>query len=301
MSAGLYFMKLELNYLRDSTFNRKLSDAQKWRYVQLYLLAKELNAGGAFIKHDGVEMDLGDIAYNLHITDEPQLQADMDAMKEIGFIGVNGHGPYLARFVKEQETPKTDAERKAEQRSRDTEKSHARHAPVTACDTESESDIESESESESEEESSVRESHQQPTDDDISLTDQNQTLAERKTEICKHAGIPSKYSSRLITNQEITPDDILSELARNYSKSRVKNPGYITGLNLSKSPPEKAAAEWTDMATWSRHLPTALWKKLGFACQSNGDELDTSPGVTTRKRRKSEVEEKVAHFLGGPA
>ena len=200
MTSGLYFLKLELNYLKDSTFNKKLTDAQKWRYIQLYMLAKDLNAGGSFISH-GKELDLSDIAYHLHMDDD-QLQADMDAIQGLGLISMNGHGPYLVRFVQEQETPRTDAERKADQRERD--RSQGSHEPVTVLVIESESESESESdiESESEEESSVSGSAQRTTDDDRSLTDQ-------KRRICSQAGIPPKYSSTILTNPEISPNDIL--------------------------------------------------------------------------------------------
>jgi hypothetical protein len=278
MTHGLYFLKVELNYLKDHTFNTRLTDAQKWRYVQLNMLAKELNEGGAFICH-GKELSLADIAWHLHL-DVDLLQTDMDAIKGIGLICENGHGPVLARFVKEQETPRTDKERKDDQRTRDTVETHANHEPVTTRDTESESesDIESDIESESEGESSVKEIVQQPTDDDRSLTD-------RKRLICTHAGIPPKYANSIIDNHnaQITPADILAELARNYSrKGKVKNPGYITGMNLSKISPEKAAAEWYDQARWRRYLPGALKSKLGLVSQSEPEGLDTLLDVTTR-------------------
>jgi len=291
MTTGLYFLKLELNYLKDPTFNTALSDAQRWRYVQLYMLAKDLNAGGSFVQH-GKDLSLADIAWHLHV-DADQLQADMDAIRGIGLIHLNGHGPCLTRFVQEQETPKSDAERKEAQRMRDNEKSRNSHELVTLRDTESESDLRLKSQSqsqESEKESSVRESDQQPTDDDVSLTDQ-------KTMICTHAGIPPKFSKGIIANPEIVPDDLLAELARNYSrKGKVKNPGYITGLNLGKICPEKPAAEWYDQARWMAHLPPTLRAKLGIVVQSQEDGSDNLSLVAIRT---NEVKEKINAFLEG--
>jgi len=275
MTTGLYFLKLELNYLKDPTFNTVLTDGQRWRYVQLNLLAKDLNAGGSFIQH-GKALILHDIAWLLHV-DADKLQLDMDAMRGIGLLCDNGHGPCLTRFVQEQETPKTDAERKEAQRIRDNEKSRNSHEPVTLRDTESESELKIKSQSqESDIESSVRESDPKPTDDDVSLTDQ-------KKLICTHAGIPPKFSKGIVADLAIVPDDLLAELARNYSrKGKVKNPGYITGLNLGKISPERPAAEWYDQARWMAHLPSTLRSKLGFAVLREEVDSDNQSLVATR-------------------
>lgn len=289
MTTGLYFLKLELNYLKDSTFNTALSDAQRWRYVQLYMLAKDLNAGGSFVQH-GKDLSLADIAWHLHM-DAAQLQADMDAIRGIGLIHLNGHGPCLTRFVQEQETPRTAAERMEAMRERDRDQLHGSDEPVTSRNTESESDLRLKSQSqESEIESSVKESDQQPTDDDGSLTDQ-------KTMICTHAGIPPKFSKGIIANPAISPQDLLAELARNYSrKGKVKNPGYITGLNLGKISPERAAADWYDQARWIKHFPPPLMAKLGIVLQSQEDGSDNLSLVAIRT---DEVNLKVKAFMEG--
>ena len=271
MASGLYFLKLEINYMKDSTFNTVLTDAQKWRYIQLYMLAKECNAEGAFIRH-GQQLALTDIAWYLHLDDE-QLQADLEAIKGIGLICQNGHGPYLSRFVQEQETPKTDAER--QQAHRDS-KSQDSHAIVTVRDTESESESESdiESESESERESSVSESDHRPTDD--------KSLTDFKKLICSAAGIPPRFSTMLISDPKITQADLLAELAWNFSrKAKVYNPGYITGLNLSKG--ERPGAVWYTEESWNRYIPDPIRTKIGLVIQSEENDLDTSPLVAIRK------------------
>jgi hypothetical protein len=293
MANGLYFLKLELNYLNDHTFNTELTDAQKWRYVQLYMLAKNCNAGGEFVSH-GKALTIGDIAWHLHV-DQVTLQEDLDAITKRGFIGRNGHGPYLTRYVTEQETPRTGAQRMEELRTRERDVLHGGDEPVTMCHTES--DIESESESESEEESVSQEILQQPTDDDRSPTDSNLTDLPGKPEICKHAGIPPRYSTVINQCTGITSDDLLAELARNYSrKGRVKNPGLITGMNLTKPTPERAAAEWYERSRQLDHLPARLQSKLGLCSQQQLDGVDTLSDVATRKH---EVEERVERFLAG--
>ena len=301
MTAGLYFLKLELNYLHDDAFNTELTDAQKWRYVQLYMLAKDLNAGGSFVSH-GKQLSIKGIAYHLHMeTMVDQLQADMDAIAGIGLLCENGHGPCLARFVKEQETPHTDAERKADQRLRELNQSQGSHEPVTVQVTtrvtESESDIESDIESESEESQSVPQSPQQATDDQ-SLTDQVLTASKRKGEICNIAGIPPKYSGWIISDHNTTPEDILAELAYNYSKKgKVKKPGIITGMNLTAHPQEKAAEEWYDQVKQLQVLPSSLKQKLGLDFQSDQEGLDTLIDVTTRIEGVEDGDQKAPGYL----
>ena len=291
MTAGLYFLKLELNYLDDSTFNTVLTDAQRWRYIQLYLLAKKLNEGGTFTRH-GHQLTHQDIAWHLHMAPE-KLQEDLDALTQIGLVEVNGHGPCLVKFVEEQETAHTAAERIADFRERETEKKHGSNEPVTPRYTESES--ESDIESESEESQSV----QLMTTDDLSTPD-------LKPELCSQGGIPPKYSRRIIANDQITSEDLLAELARNYSrmgkaKGQVKNPGVITGINLTASPVEKATADWYDHSRWG-HLPEPIKKKLGLVIPSGDGDLDNLGGLAIRKEiRGKTVENKVRNWLGGKA
>jgi hypothetical protein len=108
--------------------------------------------------------------------------------------------------------------------------------------------------------------------------------------ICTHAGIPPKFSKGIIANPAISAQDLLAELARNYSrKGKVKNPGYITGLNLGKISPERAAADWYDQARWTSHLPLALRSKLGLVLQSEEDDSDNLSSVATRMFPESRV------------
>ena len=108
-------------------------------------------------------------------------------------------------------------------------------------------------------------------------------MTEQKRLLCSQAGIPPKFSKPILANPQISPDDLLAELARNYSrKGKVKNPGYITGLNLAKDSPEKAAAEWYEQAKWLAHLPDLLRSKLGLEFQSQSEGLETLVEMATR-------------------
>ena len=271
-----------------------LTDAQKWRWVQLNMLAKKLRAGGAFIRA-GHSLTIKEIAWELHL-DENILQADLEAIKEIGLIAENGHGHYLTRFKKEQEVPKTDAERKADQRERDTEKERTSHNIVTPCDTESELESESDKESESEEESELESEPTKPTDDANSQSD-------LKAFICSKGDVPSKYSRTIIENAEISTERLLAEIARNYArqgngKGLVKFPGLITGMNLC-DPAEKTPEEWFDHSNWGS-LPEPIKKRLGIVIQRQDDDLKNYVGVATRKElRGSEVSKRVRKFFGG--
>jgi hypothetical protein len=296
MAAGLYFLKLELNYLDDSSFNTSLNDSQKWRYIQLYLLAKKLNADGSFIRH-GHQLSDQDIAWSLHL-ELKQLQEDIEALKSAGLLSMNGHGPYLTNFKAEQDTPHSGAQRIAEFRERETEKKHDRNRMLQGCYTESESDIESESESEDESVSqSVSEPEPKKTDaDDILQSD-------LKADLCSLAGIPPKYSRRIIASDQITHLDILAELARNYSrqgtgKGKVQNPGIITGINLSAGEVERAAAEWYNQETWG-NLPDSIKQKFGITVMRIADGGNNQHIVATRNLlRGDKVTKNVEAFLG---
>lgn len=150
----------------------------------------------------------------------------------------------------------------------------------TRYEGEGEVEVEVEVEVESEDESVSPE--ERPTDDK-SLIDQVLTASKRKGEICKHAGIPPKYSGWIISDHNTTPEDVLAELAYNYSKKgKVKKPGIITGINLTARPPEKAADEWYDQVKQLQVLPSSLKQKLGLDFQSDQEGLDTLLDVTTR-------------------
>lgn len=138
------WIKLHTSTLDDTRVLR-MNERQQLRYYQLYLLAGRLNADGLFIEN-GSRLDDVDIAIKLRITDTKQFSADLKAMKQAGLIKVNGRGPYIEAFSREQvdwnRKQELERERKAKQRhadvTRDTNvteaKSRKRPADVTPLD-----------------------------------------------------------------------------------------------------------------------------------------------------------------------
>ena len=252
--TSYFWVKVPLKYIRDAAFNTALTDAQKWRYMQLYMLAKELNAGGAFVRNDE-QLSMDDIAWELHL-DPDLLQTDINVFSGIGLIASNGHGPYLVRFKHEQD-PISDADRKAAQRARDAEQSRNNHGGVTPRDTESESESESEEDLDSDSNESDRKESSSSTGQD----EEEDHLQEQKALLCQLAGILKKNRPAIIDKATIIPDDILSELARNYARHKqdpkeVKNPGAITGMNLARG--ERPAITWYDPGQWVSYIPRPI-------------------------------------------
>lgn len=102
----------------------KLNERQQLRYYQLYLLAGRLNADGLFIEN-GNRLDDADIAIKLRINDVKQFASDMKVLKNAKLIHVNGKGPCVEAFAREQ----VDWSKKQEQ-ERERQEKH-RHGTVT--------------------------------------------------------------------------------------------------------------------------------------------------------------------------
>lgn len=117
------WIKLHTTILDDVRLLR-LNDRQQLRYYQMYLLAGRLNNDGLFVEN-GSRLDETDIAIKLRISDTKQFAADVKALKKSGLIKVNGRGPYIEAFDREQ----VDWSRKQEQ-ERERQAKH-RHASVT--------------------------------------------------------------------------------------------------------------------------------------------------------------------------
>lgn len=138
------WIKLHTSTLDDTRVLR-MNERQQLRYYQLYLLAGRLNADGLFVEN-GSRLDDVDIAIKLRITDAKQFSADLKALKQAGLIKVNGKGPFIEAFSREQvdwnRKQELERERKAKQRhgdvTRDTDvtetKSRKRPADVTPLD-----------------------------------------------------------------------------------------------------------------------------------------------------------------------
>jgi hypothetical protein len=288
--SGMDWIKLYTSYLdnADLTF---LPEHIQARFFKLYTLAGQCDANGL------ITLSLEKIAHKLRISmDELHETIKLLSNTNPVLFCNNGNGPEVPVFRSEQVAREKRDQDKENNRLRQEKyrEEHKRISNVLVTEqSQSQSQESDKSQSqESEDNQSVSDPPPQPTDDDLSQTD-------RKRLICTHAGIPPKFSTSIIDNRNarITPEDLLAELARNYSrKGKVKNPGYITGLNLAKITPELPAAEWYDQARWLIHLPGALKSKLGLAIQGDENSEDNPLGVATRT---SEVEAKVAQFLRG--
>ncbi len=133
----------------DDTRILRLNERQQLRYFQLYLLAGRLNADGLFVEN-GARLDETDIAIKLRVPDPKQFSADVKTLKQAGLIRVNGKGPYIEAFAREQvdwsRKQEQERERKARQRGKDVpadvthmsrvtkSKSRNGHAVVTPLD-----------------------------------------------------------------------------------------------------------------------------------------------------------------------
>lgn len=123
----------------------RLNERQQLRYFQMYLLAGRLNADGLFIENNERLSD-ADIALKLRVSDTKQFAADLAALKKANLIKVNGHGPYIEAFSREQVDwslkQQQDRERKQKQRHGDVTrdgsvtsgKSRKGHGNVTPLD-----------------------------------------------------------------------------------------------------------------------------------------------------------------------
>ncbi len=262
------FVKLPLNKLDDMRFMR-LSPALLGRWTQLILLAGKCDSGGAFIQH-GRQMSIDDIALYLRSTPDA-IKSDFDNLKSAGLIYLNGRGWQLSDYEDEQgpdDEIKRAYWRERQRIHREGIKRQGLGNDSQHTESESESESDKESESESDKEESNNRSSSSIHDDDDKLPDLKIILS-----VC---GIPPKFYKKILDDKTITAETILAELARNYSrqgsaKGQVKNPGYITAMNLTNG--EKPSVDWLDQSKWIRHLPDAMLLKLDLI-EPNNDQED---------------------------
>lgn len=103
----------------------KLSDATKWRFVQLIVLAGECDAAGALTKGDQPMTDQ-DIAWRLRV-DMRRLNADLIALKSVGILTCDLQTWRISAFEKRQ--GRTQSEKR--ERWRNNQKAH-RSAEIDA-------------------------------------------------------------------------------------------------------------------------------------------------------------------------
>jgi hypothetical protein len=283
-SSAMPWIKLHTSRLDDSIFAR-LTDTQKWRYIQLELLAGKLDAGGCFMEN-GQELTELDIAWKLRI-DEIKLQFDLGVLSSAGLVSKNGHGWFLPNFENEQGP--TQADKRAAWKDRQKKHREEGHAVVTGdtlvtganvTPTDIDIDIESESESDlrvrEDKDSSSSSTPKTKTDDD------DQSI--RK--IFRAAGVRKQELKYLASTEGIQPNDCWAMLAWAWCQEKIEQPGKIMAMNILAG--ERASADWYDESKW-RAIPLAIRKAGGLIIQSKEEQEDQLPIVAIRNSRNDET------------
>lgn len=109
MSAAMPWIKLYTEMLDDPKIG-KLSDAMKWRFVQLVLLAGECDAEGCIANGD-VALTVEEVAWRLRL-DAGQLAADIAQFKKIGLISDDDETLCVVNFTKRQGRPQGERQQR---------------------------------------------------------------------------------------------------------------------------------------------------------------------------------------------
>jgi hypothetical protein len=209
------------------------------------------------------------------------------SLVSVGLMINNGHGPELANFMQTQgptshtinrdewekrqvsnrgdRTPQRVPKRNLKGNDKEPKRNPVTPRSHPARDPKSQSQRKSQRKRKSQ--SISYESNKRPTD--------NLSLTITKTFIVENIGIPETQRHALIDDKTISPADLLSELTRNMArkgegKGKVKNPAYVTALNLLKH--EYPAADWYDLQKWANHLPAAILDNLGVTVPEKKSE-----------------------------
>ncbi len=124
MSSSMPWVKLYTEMIDDTKMFR-LSDENKWRFVQLLLLAGECDAEGSLISGDH-SMDIEQISWRLRVPAE-QLEADIKVLIHAGLMNKDGRSSTISinNFSKRQgrsQSEKREQWRKRQQKKRDADK-----------------------------------------------------------------------------------------------------------------------------------------------------------------------------------
>lgn len=122
---------------------RKLTDAQKWRYIQLYAIAQRSDAGG-LLAVDGEIMNDDAIAYDCRVPLET-MQGDIQALLASNLLDRWDGGYNITAYLEEQGT--TSAEEKREQ-WRERQRKHRAKLKTKTQEKELDEDIDQEKEEE---------------------------------------------------------------------------------------------------------------------------------------------------------
>lgn len=134
MSSSMPWVKMYTEMLDDPKIGR-LSDAIKWRFVSLVLLAGECDQDGALISGNE-PMSVTDIAWRLRVTRE-QCETEINPLIECGILADDTGLYFIPKFSERQGRPQSEKramwrERQARLREqKETKESVTRDSPVT--------------------------------------------------------------------------------------------------------------------------------------------------------------------------
>lgn len=135
--SSMPWVKMQTGLLDDPRLGR-LTDAQKWRFVQLELLAGKCDAGG-YLLQDGVALTIYDLAWCLRL-EATTLQADLAALMALGLVACEAEVYHLPGFMDRQGP--TQADKRAAWRERQTRHRESDcHASVTHDNNDSHAEV----------------------------------------------------------------------------------------------------------------------------------------------------------------
>ena len=139
--AGMPWVKLYTEILDDMKMNR-LTDAQKWRFIQLILLAAECDAEGTLVTGDTF-VTHEDVTNRLRC-DSQELKKDMSKLKSLGLVTIDDGVITIVSFTNRQGPTQEEKRKKWRERQRKRRErakmSPESHGGVTPLEEEEEED-----------------------------------------------------------------------------------------------------------------------------------------------------------------
>jgi len=181
--GGMPWVKVYTEMLDDVKLSR-LTDAQKWRFVQLILLGGECDAGGALVTGES-RVTLNDVTWRLRC-DEITLSQDIEEFKKLGLITVE-KGVFVISKFQERQGPSQSEKREQWRKRQDARRKRAIKPDVgdVTRDSPESHDIDEEKSREEEEEETV-----DAGDTKFSALS---ALIATKLKCNEHAGGPAKW------------------------------------------------------------------------------------------------------------
>jgi len=106
--AGMPWIKVYTEILDDIKINR-LTDAQKWRFIQLIIFAAECDADGALVTGDSL-VTLDDVCFRIRC-DRKELEKDIEKLIALGLITLEDEIMVITNFS-ERQGPTQEEKRK---------------------------------------------------------------------------------------------------------------------------------------------------------------------------------------------